>query len=149
MVEIIELKCPGCGAPINRETTKCKYCHKEMIIKHDDLFCGHHHDDEHAEFETNYKGMNTPDKMMGLAANPVVNKSFLIFVLLTILLPGFGFQYLYRGDKKAFGVRIAVFILSMTEIKLFSMAFGLLFLFDLFRLFNGYFKKNAVDSVIL
>lgn len=47
MVEIIELECPGCGAPITRETTKCIYCHKEMIIKHDDRSCHAQHYEVH------------------------------------------------------------------------------------------------------
>ena len=32
-VQIVEINCPGCGAPVALETTKCKYCSRPIVIK--------------------------------------------------------------------------------------------------------------------
>lgn len=30
--EVVNLKCPGCGAPVNTQLTNCPYCNREIII---------------------------------------------------------------------------------------------------------------------
>ena len=30
--QVIDMKCPGCGAPTSTGETTCKYCHRPVII---------------------------------------------------------------------------------------------------------------------
>lgn len=32
MTSVIEIKCPGCGAPVSTETKECEYCHRPIVI---------------------------------------------------------------------------------------------------------------------
>lgn len=31
-IQVVDLECPGCGAPINTSTTQCPYCTREIVI---------------------------------------------------------------------------------------------------------------------
>jgi hypothetical protein len=148
VVEIIELECPGCGAPITRETTKCIYCHKEMIIKHDDRSCHAQHYEVHVEpVSTNYHFIPNDKIIQDIftenAELPVVKKSFFIVFLLTLFVPMLGFQYLYLRENKSFAIRLGLFFISGFGPFLIVISMGVYF-FDLFRLVNGYYRKRCV-----
>ncbi len=143
-MEIIELKCPGCGAPVTRETTKCKYCHIEMLIKNSGHFCNHRHDVEDMASVSDHKVMQNEaivqDNVVMQVEKPAITKNFFVVILLTLFIP-LGFQYLYLGDKKSFIIRLVVFMFGNVELIFFLVFFGL-YLLDMFRLLNGYYKKN-------
>ena len=149
VVEIIELECPGCGAPITRETTKCIYCHKEMIIKHDDHFYRAQHNTADVEPVVTIYHHISSDKPLqdDFAENtnlPVITKSFFIVFLLTLFVPMLGLQYLYLRDYKSFAIRLGLFILpNMMGITFLAVITVGVYFYDLFRLVNGYYRKRC------